>query len=132
MVWVLLSALVVLIGFTRLAPSDPQRWHVVLDIAQDETLPGGVRRVILGADRAMLEDLDRIIRSTPRTTVLIGTVAGAHITYVTRSLVMGFPDYTTVQLKDDRLMIWARLRFGRSDLGVNRRRVDRWLADLEA
>ena len=45
---------------------------------------------------------------------------------------MGFPDYTTVQLKDDRLMIWARLRFGRSDLGVNRRRVDRWLADLEA
>ena len=36
----------------------------------------------------------------------------------------GFPDYTTVQHTGDQLKLFARLRFGKSDLGVNRKRLE--------
>jgi len=49
------------------------------------------------------------------------------ITYVTRSRVFGFPDYTTVRQAGPQLEIYGRLRFGRSDLGVNAARIDGWL-----
>ena len=54
------------------------------------------------------------------------------ITYVTRSRLIGFPDYTTVEAKDGMVTVFARLRFGRSDLGVNRRRVEGWIKALGA
>ena len=74
--------------------------------------------------------MDVIIRATPRTSVLAGSVAEGRVTYITRSLVWNFPDYTTVQQKGDYLLIFARLRFGGSDLGVNRKRVSRWLDQM--
>ena len=49
------------------------------------------------------------------------------ITYVTRSALFRFPDYTTVRHRDAQIEIYGRLRFGRSDLGVNAARIDRWL-----
>jgi uncharacterized protein (DUF1499 family) len=52
------------------------------------------------------------------------------VTYVTRSRVMGFPDYTTVRQAGDMVEIYGRLRFGKSDLGVNAARIDRWLRRL--
>ena len=50
----------------------------------------------------------------------------------------GFPDYTTVSIlpagtfdnAGPLLMIDGRLRFGRSDLGVNKARIERWLTAL--
>ena len=54
------------------------------------------------------------------------------LTYITRSAAIGFPDYTTARQDGDQLVIWARQRFGRSDFGVNRRRVDGWLDALQA
>jgi uncharacterized protein (DUF1499 family) len=56
-------------------------------------------------------------------------------TYVLRSRVFGFPDYASVRVLDgaagtSSLAIFARARFGRSDLGVNRARVEKWLAAL--
>ncbi len=51
---------------------------------------------------------------------------------VTRSAVWGFPDYTTVEQRDGKLMIYARSRFGSSDLGVNGKRVAGWLDALKA
>jgi uncharacterized protein (DUF1499 family) len=57
--------------------------------------------------------------------------------YVARSALFGFPDLVTVQAMpagDDAatLIIWSRSVYGHSDLGVNRRRVDAWLAALAA
>lgn len=128
--WILLAAIVVALGFIRLAPSDPVTWHKPLTFEADRDLKGGVMRVVeTGPDG--LERLDPIIRATPRTTVLAGSVADGLITYVTRSAVFGFPDYTTVQQDGGRLKIFGRLRFGRSDQGVNRARVERWLNALQ-
>jgi uncharacterized protein (DUF1499 family) len=57
--------------------------------------------------------------------------------YVARSLVFNFPDRVVVQVDRsdaDRsfLIIYSRSVYGRSDFGVNRRRVETWLAVLKA
>lgn len=125
--------LLVLGGFAwiRLAPSDPVDWNVDPKVTADQDLAGGVRRRI-PAEADSFARLHTIILETPRTEVLAGTLAEGQITYVTRSQWMGFPDYTTVRANDDVLELWARSRFGQSDLGVNKARVEGWLARLRA
>ncbi len=84
---------------------------------------------------ALLAALDRVARATPRTAVVAGSVAEGRITYVTRSALWAFPDYTTVAavpVADGASpVLLGRARFGRSDLGVNRARIEAWLAALE-
>jgi hypothetical protein len=122
----LLIAVAGLLAFIRLAPSDPMRWHQMPGTITDRDFEGGAMRRAAGN----LAALDAIIRATPRTRVLAGSVADGMVTYVTRSKVFGFPDYTTVRQDRDMLEIYGRLRFGRSDLGVNAARIDRWLGRL--
>ncbi len=127
--WVLLAVIVVGLGYIRLAPSDPARWHVAPRVTADEDLRHGVKRLI-DKGQSSMGQLDAIVRSTPRTVILAGSVEEGMITYVTRSRWMGFPDYTTVEQDGDRLKLYARLRFGRSDFGVNMARVEDWIAQL--
>lgn len=117
--------------FVRLAPSDPARWHRMPDAVTDRDLDGGAMRVV-GAGEDGLARLDAIIRQSPRTTHLAGTLDGAMLTYVTRSRVFGFPDYTTIRQAGPQIEIHGRLRFGRSDLGVNAARIDGWLDRFRA
>ena len=56
--------------------------------------------------------------------------------WLQRSAVFGFPDLVTVEfvaLAPDRssLALYSRARYGRSDFGVNRGRVLRWLSRLQ-
>ncbi|GHF71568.1 DUF1499 domain-containing protein [Seohaeicola zhoushanensis] len=114
-------------AYIRLAPSDPARWHVPLTFDADQDSKYGVQRVVqTGPDG--LARLDALIGKPP----LAGSVAEGHATYVVRTPFWGFPDYVTAQQDGDRLRIFSRLRFGRSDLGVNGRRVEQWLAVLKA
>lgn len=82
----------------------------------------------------MLGKFDALALATPGVTILAGTVAEGHVTYIARSRVVGFPDYISVvaypQDGGTALAIYGRLRFGRSDFGVNRKRAQRWLAAL--
>ncbi len=127
--WLLVLVLFMLGAYVWLAPSDPARWHVP-PLGEARDMKSGVVRVVeTGPDG--LARLDTIVRATPRTTVLAGSVAEGMVTYVTRSLVFAFPDYTTVQQDGDTLRIYARLRFGRKDFGVNRARVEGWLDALQ-
>ena len=115
--------------YVRLAPSDPARWHSMPEMVSNGDFRDGAARVVKAGENGLAR-LDRIIRDTPRTQVLAGSVQQGMVTYVTRSRVFGFPDYTTVRQDGEMLEIYARLRFGRSDLGVNADRVDRWLGRL--
>lgn len=124
-----LAALVGVAIWVRVAPSEPSRWHVPVSGEGDAAFKAGVRRVIAG-DAAVMARLDGVIRDTARTRVLAGSVSEGRITYVTRSALWGFPDYTTVELRNGQIAILGRLRFGRSDLGVNKARVDGWLKAL--
>jgi uncharacterized protein (DUF1499 family) len=126
--------LLAVIGFgfwVRLAPSDPARWHVTVGDAGNRDFAGATIRTI-AASPGDFTRLDRIIRATPRTSLLAGTPEQGMVTYVTRSKIWGFPDYTTVEARQGALVIHARLRFGNSDMGVNQARVAAWIAALEA
>ena len=144
--WAILVVVVLvaaLAAYVRLAPSDPARWHT--DPAEAEPGPGRFVVKPEGGDtdgpllamppREALAALDAVARSTPRTRVLAGSVEEGRITYVTRSALWGFPDYTTAEAVPAeggaRLVVFARLRFGESDMGVNAARVRGWLERLE-
>ena len=135
-------ALLGLAAWVRLAPSDPAVWHVDPETVTDR----GARNSYLlaaGGDAAPLEvplppdqvaaRLEAIALSTPRTTRLAGQ--GDFVTYITRSAAFGFPDYTSLCIlptpTGSQVLIFARSRFGDSDLGVNRARVESWLARLD-
>lgn len=120
-------------AWVRLAPSDPARWHGALTFTKDEDKAGGAIRVLTpDAPSATLAKLDQIALATPRTEKLAGSVEEGSVTYVTRSAFWGFPDYTTITVTDERVIFFARLRFGQSDFGVNRARLESWISQLEA
>ncbi len=123
-------AAVAILGYVRLAPSDPERWHLAVEGTGDADFASGALRVVQG-DQELLAKADEYMRALPRTTVLAGSAAEGRITYVTRSAVIGFPDYTTLEFEDGTLKMLARLRFGSSDLGVNRKRLEGVLSVLK-
>ncbi|NSY38090.1 DUF1499 domain-containing protein [Leisingera sp. ANG59] len=128
--WLLLAAIVAGLGFIRLAPSDPLDWNTQPELSEDKEFRGGVFRVIRTGPEG-LERFHRIASHAPRTSVLAGGPDDGMVTYITRTQVLGFPDYTTAAQDGDLLKVYARLRFGRSDLGANKERINSWLAEME-
>ncbi len=113
--------------YIRLAPSNVAHWHVDLTHMTAPKSSGVLRDL----KATSLADVHKVAAATERTQVLAGTVEAGKITYITRSAVFGFPDYTTVQtLPSGGVRIFARLRFGKSDFGVNAARIDMWQAVL--
>jgi Protein of unknown function (DUF1499) len=135
--YLLLTAVVTFGLYVRLAPSDVGRWHVSPqaegpwgEVVADErsaTLRLGPDR---GTPSDLLARLDAVALATARTVRLAGSVGEGRITWVTRSLLWGFPDYTTAEARADGLHVYARNRFGHGDLGVNASRLRDWLGRL--
>jgi hypothetical protein len=133
--WVLLACFVGMAAYVRLAPDVVARWHQPLEgmptAAGIVTEPGGARALVPMADgRAGLARLAAVAEASPRVRLLAGSVEEGRMTWVVRSVVWGFPDYVTAEAAPGGLRVWSRLRFGRSDLGVNRARLEDWLARL--
>lgn len=134
-----LAAAIAGVAYVRLAPSDPTLWHVD---PRDGVVGMGAATVGVDAPVLFAQDpgdllarLDAVAMATPRTVRLAGSVSDGRITYVTRSALIGFPDYTSVAVAPvegggAQLFMYARLRFGRSDLGVNAARLAEWRAQL--
>lgn len=135
-----------LMAYIRLAPSDPAVWNTSIVtttnipqgtcLAAIETVSGGARATCLSTDTpdVVLSRLDATALATPRTNRLAGTAQSGRITWVTRSALMGYPDYTTAEATPasggTRLDIFARQRFGAKDFGVNAARLTEWLTDF--
>lgn len=142
MVFGALALLVLGFGlYVRLAPSDPARWHVppapaaTSDCTVEQGEGDARATCLLPIPPAeALAKLDAIAIATPRTTRLAGSPDDGRITWITRSALWGFPDYTTAEATPDgtgtRLTVHARLRFGRGDMGVNAARLRDWLPKL--
>ena len=118
----------ILVLYIRFAPQDIEKMHQTLDISADEFLMGGVKK----RTDVDIDALHAVIMTEPRTKLVAGNPSEGRATYVTRSLLWGFPDYTTVQKDGDGVQIYGRLVFGRSDFGVNAARVNRWIDALAA
>ena len=100
--------------------------------------PGDCTSPIFAVPRERLRDAWRAaIAAEPRITEVSAGVADPHRRiYVQRSAMLRFPDIVTVEffaLGEERstIAVDSRSRYGRGDLGVNRRRVIRWMALLE-
>jgi uncharacterized protein (DUF1499 family) len=139
-IWPVLTVVVLALAYVRLAPSDPSVWNGASSVPGTESrqLDGGyVWRKVMDSDAtAVLEKLKAAAEATPRTVLLTGSVEAGQMTYVTRSKVIGFPDYTTISLRQTPegqpfVEVYARLRFGKSDLGVNAKRVKSWVGTIE-
>lgn len=146
---VLVAAGAVTSFVVRAAPENPQAWHVDplgaprTGRANDYlVLPEGMNAP---ADRSMaprlvsalelMERFDAIARSAPRVKRIAGGPQLLFATYVQRSAVFGFPDYISVRAVEGEdgaaLAIWSRSRYGHSDFGVNRARIEGWLEALD-
>ncbi|WP_237267435.1 DUF1499 domain-containing protein [Sulfitobacter alexandrii] len=133
--WIVIVLVAGLLAYIRLAPHNVMRWHHAAETRAplgETALDGGfIWREDVGANGPeRLARLDGIIRRTPNTQVLAGSVDDGQVTYVTRTRWIGFPDYTTVTLDDGILEVYGRLRFGRSDMGVNGKRIRGWIDQL--
>jgi uncharacterized protein (DUF1499 family) len=112
------------VACVRIAPSDPNRWHVSIEEEIETNFAGGAVRILPNGPEA-LKLLNTMMLNIPRTKVLAGSLEQGRITYITRTKLIGFPDYTTIENSDGIIKLFARLRFGTNDLGVNAARLER-------
>lgn len=142
-IWGVLFVVVAAMAYVRLAPVVPEEWHQQAYPSGMGAKPGAKsfvwREPVAGDEEARLRALAEVISATPRTQVVAGSVDAGQVTFVTRSQVFGFPDFTTIGIYqglveegDIRyLEVYGRARFGRSDLGVNAKRIKGWRAAIE-
>ncbi len=76
-----------------------------------------------------------VIAAQPRVELLAKDEDGRQIDYIQRSARFRFPDIITVRFisvspSQSALAIYSRSIYGESDFGVNRERIDAWLAIL--
>lgn len=84
---------------------------------------------------ALYETWAKMIKSRVRTKLVHADPDLQQYQYVQRSRIFRFPDYINVQFiplgeKRATLAIYSRSKYGYGDMGVNRKRVLRWLAEL--
>lgn len=98
--------------------------------------PDIVTRVYAAPPQALYAAVTKLAEGWPRTFKLVRYDEVREAAYVARSLVFNFPDTIEVKVtpKDSGsvLVIYSASKYGESDFGVNRKRIDAWLAQLDA
>ena len=115
--------------WVRLAPSDPDTWHQLLVDPKEKTFATGVIQIVPDG-ASQFTNFIEMVETTRLTLHLAGSTAQGAVTYITRTKFWGFPDYNTIWIEGDDLIIYARLRFGLGDRGVNAARVSNWVGRL--
>lgn len=127
--------------YIRLSPMDATAWDGDPEAAartgkpNDYLVgPGGDRPSIVSdlPPAALFDRVAAAFADHPRTEVLASDAGEGRMTLVQRSRIVGFPDAVSLRVSPEgagsRLSVWSRSRYGQSDLGVNRMRVEGWLA----
>lgn len=138
----------------RLAPDDPAKWHQDPLSVHAPDSPNWYRLTPSTADVQAVPErdatspvfdvpvaeleaaFDAVATGESRVTVLAGSAAEGFVTYVQRSALMGFPDYVSVRFVEvdtaqSTLAVFSRARYGSGDLGVNEKRVRRWVQETQ-
>lgn len=133
-----LTALAAL-AYVRLVPSDRAAWHVIPADGPDgltRTEDGAFWRNSYDTDPDILwAQMTLVAKGWDRTRSLALDPRSRRATFITRSKWMGFPDYASLIVTPTpdggaRLVIWSRLRFGTSDMGVNGDKLAAWADHL--
>lgn len=77
-----------------------------------------------------------VIRTRPRTIQVASDQEHRSYAFVQRTPLLRFPDTVTVRFVDEgggrsSMAIYSRSKIGKSDLGANRKRVERWLEAIK-
>ena len=88
-----------------------------------------------GPADAWFQTASRVFKAQPRVYEAAVFPKQRQIHFVARTAMMNFPDLVTVEIDPagpdhSTITIWSRSVYGQSDLGVNRKRVETWLAAL--
>lgn len=83
----------------------------------------------------VLDAVKRIALAEPRTVLLSDDRAARQLAFVQKSKTFRFPDFITVEAvpvagNKTALAVYSRAKYGIRDFGVNRARIERWLAAL--
>ncbi|HUN47002.1 MAG TPA: DUF1499 domain-containing protein [Stellaceae bacterium] len=86
---------------------------------------------------ALRDRLLQMVEAEPRVRLVAEDGGHRHLVFIARSALMRFPDIVTVEIVPAgpghaTLAVLSRSRYGRSDFGVNRRRVESWIETLKA
>ncbi len=141
-IWLLVMIALSGLVYVRLAPDNLAEIHLVppAGATVDQPLIGPGSALFVAEFSLPPQDLwphiQQVALNAPRTKQLAGSPEEGMVSYVSRSLVFGFPDYITVLVQPDgagsRVVMFSRLRFGYSDSGVNEARLRDWLAAITA
>jgi uncharacterized protein (DUF1499 family) len=98
--------------------------------------PDIVTRVYDVPPQALYAAVTRLAEGSPRTFKLVRYDEVREAAYVARSRVFNFPDVVEVKVAPSgagsTLVIYSASVYGESDFGVNRKRIEGWLAALDA
>lgn len=126
-----------LINFTSLTPPDKPNYYLVCPRDYCHAKANAFSPVFDVNESQLTKVVFAVISKQPRTKQISYDVQKKQITYVQRSLIFRFPDYITIQfigLENNKstLAIYSRSKYGYSDFGVNRKRVNHWLSLINA
>lgn len=84
---------------------------------------------------ALRDAWTKVVAAQPRTKLLESDAEHLADEYVQRSAIFRYPDFVSVRFVDlaeggSTVAIYSRSKYGYSDLGVNKKRIDEWLDQL--
>ena len=122
--------------FATLVPPSSPNYYIVLP-ANFSTAAADAESPVFMAPVETLEAVAlAVIRARPRVTEVAADLDARQYAFVQRTAILRFPDTVTIRLFDlgdgrSSLAMFSRSKFGRSDFGVNRARVESWLAAIK-
>ncbi|MEP3392863.1 MAG: DUF1499 domain-containing protein [Litoreibacter sp.] len=145
---ILLALVICIAAIVRLRPLAADTHHINLrELVRADDFSAGVsghyETLSLAVNAGdIAKNIADVVEGTPRTTRLSGSLVEggnplvSHATYVTRSALWGFPDVTTIEVETTNMgayvRIYGRLIYGKSDMGVNKARIEDWIDQLYA
>ncbi len=124
------------INFATLVRSSNNNDYLVLPVGFDSAARPDARIEPFAADlEAVRAAWRRLIADEPRTKRINEDAKFGQVQYVVRTAVFRFPDFVwfkPITMEDGAtgVAIYCRRRYGVTDFGANRRRVERWLEAL--
>jgi uncharacterized protein (DUF1499 family) len=123
------------VDFTALEPSQNPNWFLVCPPRLCGTSANADSPIFdVPVDRLRSRWLE-VVAAQPRVVPLVENGGGLQLDYVQRSARFRFPDIVTVRFiiippSRSTLALYSRAVYGKDDLGVNRERIEAWLALL--
>ena len=129
----LIIASVAGIIYVRSVGHDPDHWHV--DPAKVTQVNGS--NEYLGSETFAADPsiIGAALTSALGGEVIAGDLSDGWATFVVRTPLVGYPDYVSVRVvpveAGTQVIVYSRSRFGKSDLGANKTRVESLFSSLK-